>query len=183
MENCKHVMIDIETLGKNPRSPILSIAAVEFSFETGIKKDTPEFHEKIDIDFYDDYKDSFEMDYSTLKWWLKSPRALINVCQGQGKLDEVLTRLTEWFQQFGKNYDVRVWCQSPDFDCVILENAYKWANKEVPWTYWNKRCTRTYYEIVNFKSAKGDHDALNDCKLQVAQICKVYAQLTHQKKQ
>jgi hypothetical protein len=177
-----HVMLDIETLGIDEKAPVLSVACVAFTLENGISKTIKNFHRKVDIEFYDSHKDKFEISYSTLKFWLKNPLAMLKAFSGTERLDDVLKEMSKWVSELG-NPDVKVWCQSPDFDCVILKNAYKSMNLPVPWKFWNQRCTRTYYDLMpGYKPGKADHDALADCILQVSQVCKVYEHLTQQKK-
>ncbi|MCN6062361.1 3'-5' exoribonuclease, partial [Escherichia coli] len=61
---CDHLMIDLETMGKNPDAPIISIGAIFFDPQTGDMG--PEFSKTIDLETADGV-----IDRDTIKWWLK----------------------------------------------------------------------------------------------------------------
>lgn len=174
-------MLDIETLGTNNKSPILSIGACEFDFETGVKSKNT-FHTKIDVACYDNLKQAFEMDYGTLKWWSKQSN-FQNVMNGQVTLHEALLALKVWFEQFDVN-KVQVWSQGPDFDFPITKHAFGVFKMAIPWKYYNQRDTRTLYSIApGFKRSVHEgtmHDALEDCIHQVSEACQAF-KLIHQK--
>ena len=80
-------------------------------------------------------------------------------------LDEGLKKLSKFIKN-SKN----VWCHSPNFDCVILENAYRLCNLEIPWKFYNLRDTRTIYDLGNVKLktiGETKHHALHDCYNQI----------------
>ncbi|EGF1567842.1 RecE family exodeoxyribonuclease, partial [Escherichia coli] len=58
-----HLMIDLETMGKNPDAPIISIGAIFFDPQTGDMG--PEFSKTIDLDTAGGV-----IDRDTMKWWL-----------------------------------------------------------------------------------------------------------------
>ncbi|EFK0619947.1 exonuclease, partial [Escherichia coli] len=62
-----HLMIDLETMGKNPDAPIISIGAIFFDPQTGDMG--PEFSKTIDLDTAGGV-----IDRDTMKWWLKQSR-------------------------------------------------------------------------------------------------------------
>ncbi|EFG9970480.1 exonuclease, partial [Escherichia coli] len=64
---CDHLMIDLETMGKNPDAPIISIGAIFFDPQTGDMG--PEFSKTIDLDTAGGV-----IDRDTMKWWLKQSR-------------------------------------------------------------------------------------------------------------
>ncbi|MCM4863587.1 3'-5' exoribonuclease, partial [Escherichia coli] len=59
-----HLMIDLETMGKNPDAPIISIGAIFFDPQTG--EMGPEFSKTIDLETAGGV-----IDRDTIKWWLK----------------------------------------------------------------------------------------------------------------
>ncbi|HAN8808010.1 TPA: exonuclease, partial [Escherichia coli] len=59
-----HLMIDLETMGKNPDAPIISIGAIFFDPQTGDMG--PEFSKTIDLDTAGGV-----IDRDIIKWWLK----------------------------------------------------------------------------------------------------------------
>ncbi|WP_197278100.1 3'-5' exoribonuclease, partial [Escherichia coli] len=62
-----HLMIDLETMGKNPDAPIISIDAIFFDPQTGDMG--PEFSKTIDLETAGGV-----IDRDTIKWWLKQSR-------------------------------------------------------------------------------------------------------------
>ncbi|EHK4833930.1 3'-5' exoribonuclease, partial [Escherichia coli] len=62
-----HLMIDLETMGKNPDAPIISIGAIFFDPQTG--EMGPEFSKTIDLETAGGV-----IDRDTIKWWLKQSR-------------------------------------------------------------------------------------------------------------
>ncbi|HAY8857911.1 TPA: exonuclease, partial [Shigella boydii] len=64
---CDHLMIDLETMGKNPDAPIISIGAIFFDPQTGDMG--PEFSKTIDLETAGGV-----IDRDTIKWWLKQSR-------------------------------------------------------------------------------------------------------------
>ncbi|ENZ5980691.1 3'-5' exoribonuclease, partial [Escherichia coli] len=58
-----HLMIDLETMGKNPDAPIISIGAIFFDPQTGDMG--PEFSKTIDLETAGGV-----IDRDTIKWWL-----------------------------------------------------------------------------------------------------------------
>ncbi|EIY2756125.1 3'-5' exoribonuclease, partial [Escherichia coli] len=62
-----HLMIDLETMGKNPDAPIISIGAIFFDPQTGDMG--PEFSKTIDLETAGGV-----IDRDTIKWWLKQSR-------------------------------------------------------------------------------------------------------------
>ncbi|NGI10233.1 exonuclease, partial [Escherichia coli] len=61
---CDHLMLDLETMGKNPDAPIISIGAIFFDPQTGDMG--PEFSKTIDLETAGGV-----IDRDTIKWWLK----------------------------------------------------------------------------------------------------------------
>ncbi|EOT7006152.1 RecE family exodeoxyribonuclease, partial [Escherichia coli] len=59
---CDHLMIDLETMGKNPDAPIISIGAIFFDPQTGDMG--PEFSKTIDLETAGGV-----IDRDTIKWW------------------------------------------------------------------------------------------------------------------
>lgn len=133
------VMIDCETLATGPKPLILSIGAALWDGK-GVR-DT--FYYEIDASLYEE---GFEIDPSTVLWWLKqSPEAQKRVLINEGdKMDlfDALARLHDWLPAFPV-----VWSNGASADIVWLESAYNHFNLKVPWDFWNVRCFRTLKEL------------------------------------
>jgi hypothetical protein len=89
-----HVMVDLETMGKNPNAPIVSIGAVVFDPATGKLGET--FYKVIILESAISW--GAEIDPSTVIWWLKQSSearsAIVN--DDAIKLDDALIMFTEF---------------------------------------------------------------------------------------
>jgi hypothetical protein len=173
----KDLMIDIETLGTQSYSGIISIAAVQFDLETGKTGET--FFRNIDFESLQKHK--LQIDASTLLWWLKQkPEVLKQSLTIAKPLMEVMTE----FEAFCKKTPgLRPWGNSARFDLGLIENAMKTCGMKAPWSPWNEMCVRT---IANLKPSikknmkfEGDaHNALADCHHQIKYLHATYKAIT-----
>ena len=169
----KHnIMIDIETLGTEPRSAVVSIGAVEFSaMGTG-----GEFYEVVDLK---SAMASGQVDAGTLKWWLKQGAAN-SVWSVEGEdLRLVLARFSMWLGNICDKKDLQIWANAPSFDCTILRHAFSESGLPVPWNYWNERDHRTLKNLwpVKYNPSGIKHNALDDARNQAChaiKICSMY---------
>ncbi|EOT9004900.1 3'-5' exoribonuclease, partial [Escherichia coli] len=88
-----HLMIDIETMGKNPNAAIISIGAIFFDPQTGDMG--PEFSKTIDLDTAGGV-----IDRDVIKWWLKQSReAHSAILTDEIPLDDALLQLREFIAE------------------------------------------------------------------------------------
>lgn len=179
------VMIDIETLGIRPTSIIASIGAVVFDIDEDITK-APNFlrsfYKKIDI--VDCQANGLTIDADTVKFWITQDFAVkADLLNTKERLRNVLLDLSVWWTvdcQLSKS--TSLWCHGPSFDAVILENAFRVCELEVPWAYNSPRDTRTIFELAGVdikKEVRGGifHNALEDCIFQVQMVQKAWKRL------
>ena len=169
-------MLDIETLGTQSNSVIISIGAVRFNLETG--ETGEEFYKNIDIDTCLDM--GLKVSGKTIQWWLsQSGSARDALKKDQGGLHSVLFHLSEFINE--KDY---VWGNSARFDLGLLSDAYNKINVNIPWDFRNELDVRTLVylnpiikkDIV--KENKGvAHNAIDDCKLQIKYCSKIHKNL------
>ena len=162
----KHIMIDLETLGTEPYSVILSLGAAVFDPYAGIgsagKRADIQHSFEINIDPISSQKAGLRIDASTTAWWFNperdEPRRVwFNTLKFE--LPLALDGFDMWLNEIGIPKDERViWGNGSDFDNVLLANAYKVAGREAPWNHWNNRCFRT------LKNLSGDNDLRPDHK-------------------
>jgi exodeoxyribonuclease VIII len=115
----QHVMVDIETLGRGPYAPVVSIGAVAFDPDVSGDNIGSTFHRKMTFKAA-----SYQRvpDQSTLDWWAKQPaeaQAALLIDQ----IDDVagvLTEFCEWFPE-----GAFVWGNGPTFDITILETLFQ----------------------------------------------------------
>ncbi|EPM6447811.1 3'-5' exoribonuclease domain-containing protein, partial [Escherichia coli] len=108
-----HLMIDLETMGKNPDAPIASIGAVFFDPQTG--EQGPEFSKIIDMGTC-----GGTVDISTIEWWLqRSGEARAAILADRIPLDDALLQLREFIDENSGEFFVQVWGNGANFDNVI----------------------------------------------------------------
>lgn len=170
-------MIDIETLGTNPNSCILTIGAIKFNRnkDIGDLKDCERFYIRIDQKSCENL--GMEVNNDTLEWWKnQNPQSRYEALDNMKNRIDIKDGLLE-LKKFIKDSKY-IWANSPNFDCVILENAYKKCNLEVPWKFWNLRDCRTVYDIgnTNLKSFVKEtiHHSLIDCYNQILCLQKAF---------
>ena len=136
-----HLMIDLETMGKNPDAPIISIGAIFFDPQTGDMG--PEFSKTIDLDTAGGV-----IDRDVIKWWLKQSReAQSAIMTDEIPLDDALLQLREFIDENSGEFFVQVWGNGANFDNVILRRSYERQGIPCPWRYCNDRDVRTIVEL------------------------------------
>lgn len=171
----KHLMVDLETLGNQSFSSILSIAALEFDLESG--ETGQEFH--VNISLESNMKFGLHPNPDTIMWWLQQNE--------QARLELVnakkipLEHALESFNAFC-NHSYQIWGNSARFDLGLLQNAYNRLGIAIPWDFRKERCVRT---LVSFSPEtkenhvfKGTvHNALSDCYNQVSYCSTIWNKL------
>ena len=163
-------MIDIETLSIKPNATILTIGAIKFnkSIQERPLKDMETFYIRINKNSCEKLK--MDVDPKTIEWWkTQNDKTYYEAFENTDRIDikEGLVQLSN-FLKGHKN----IWANSPNFDIVILENAYNCCKLDIPWNFWNLRDTRTVYDLASvrlndFFNKDEHHNALNDCHSQI----------------
>ncbi|HHK9535418.1 TPA: 3'-5' exoribonuclease [Escherichia coli] len=175
-----HLMIDLETMGKNPDAPIISIGAIFFDPQTGDMG--PEFSKTIDLDTAGGV-----IDRDTIKWWLKQSReAQSALLTDEIPLDDALLQLREFIDENSGEFFVQVWGNGANFDNVILRRSYERQGIPYPWRYCNDRDVRTIVELgkaIDFDARtaipfEGErHNALDDARHQAKYVSAIWQKL------
>jgi len=182
-----HLMVDLETMGKKPGAPIVSVGAVFFDPSSG--KTGAEFYQVINLESSMSF--GARPDASTILWWLKqSPeaRSAIVVDDTVG-LVEALEQFLDFIAENAANGSrtVQLWGNGSSFDCSLLEAAFELADTLFPIPHWNYRDVRTVVELgkaVGLNSRyeipfEGDqHNALADARHQVKYVSAIWQRLT-----
>ncbi|EME8842997.1 3'-5' exoribonuclease, partial [Escherichia coli] len=175
-----HLMIDIETMGKNPNAAIISIGAIFFDPQTGDMG--PEFSKTIDLDTAGGV-----IDRDVIKWWLKQSReAQSAILTDEIPLDDALLQLREFIAENSGEFFVQVWGNGANFDNVILRRSYERQGIPCPWHYHNDRDVRTIVELgkaIDFDARtaipfEGErHNALDDARYQAKYVSAIWQKL------
>ena len=177
---CDHLMIDLETMGKNPDAPIISIGAIFFDPQTGDMG--PEFSKTIDLETAGGV-----IDRDTIKWWFKQSReAQSAIMTDEIPLDDALLQLREFIDENSGEFFVQVWGNGANFDNTILRRSYERQGIPCPWRYYNDRDVRTIVELgkaIDFDARtaipfEGErHNALDDARYQAKYVSVIWQKL------
>ncbi|EOL3659763.1 3'-5' exoribonuclease, partial [Escherichia coli] len=175
-----HLMIDLETMGKNPDAPINALAGTFFDPATG--EMGPEFSKTIDLETAGGV-----IDRDTIKWWLKQSReAQSAILTDEIPLDDALLQLREFIDENSGEFFVQVWGNGANFDNVILRRSYERQEIPCPWHYTNDRDVRTIValglvmdfdarSVITFEGER--HNALHDARYQAKYVSAIWQKL------
>lgn len=161
-----HIMVDLETMGTNSNSAIVSIGACKFT-QFGI---SDQFYSKISLKSCADLK--MHIDADTIIWWLKqSDEARKELVEGKDHILQALIEFSNWIGEIDG-----IWGNGASFDNVILSNAFGAVNLPTPWKFWQDRCYRTVksFSQVEMKRIGTHHNALSDAISQAEHLIAIW---------
>lgn len=155
----ENVMVDIETLGTDPGSAIIAIGLCEFD-AAGLGSQR---HISVSTESCEQY--GMSQDEDTVEWWESQPEQARQQLDGGAELPEALDKVSKFCDR-----DQKIWANSPAFDVVMLEDAYRRCFKQPPWEFWNTRDMRTVRDLLPWPDElerietipAGEHHALHD---------------------
>lgn len=155
--NTDHVMVDLETADNVPTAAILSIGAVVFKGPNeGLT-----FYQAVDLRSCSNR--GLTTSSQTMSWWAKQSPEAQKVFTDPERLPLVraLFSFSDFMLQLS---DPRVWGNGASFDNAILANAYRAAELNLPWKFWNDRCYRTVAAGIRQRRVQTGthHNALDD---------------------
>lgn len=176
MNQFEDLMCDTEALGLPPTGALVSIGARFFDLKTETLG--PSFQRTIHL--ASSVAHGGTIDAGTCLFWLRqSDEARKGIAYNGEPIDLVLQDFSNWIKQTCRHEDVRVWANSPAFDCVIVGGAYDRLGMPRPWHFSKERDFRTaraLYPMVEYNvEEKGDgaHTALADADFQIAHLLKI----------
>jgi len=190
------IMVDLETLGRDPQNPVIQIGAIAFDVVTGAK-----YSEFVEYCILDAKVTPINPD--TYKWWLDTNTILLQDLLKRG-LDSGITeaqmfeRFVKWIEKTAKangiaKGDVHLWGNGILFDNYIIRGKCEMYGLKYPIPYQNDKDVRTIVDayctkahmtrnevVILFKNASGlvQHDAINDCQIQINMVRHCYTTLT-----
>lgn len=174
-----HVMLDTETWGLTPGSHLRSIGAVEFDPNRGALGS--KFYANVSA------QPSYGLtsDASTREWWAKQSFDAREMLQHK-QLDLLIAikRFAVWFEGLDvEPARIRVWAHGPQFDCSIVDAAFRAVKLPTPWHYRAPRDTRTMLEAAgmdpttDFPLVGTEHNALDDAISQALGVMEAFNRL------
>lgn len=158
-------MLDLETLGTQPGSVVLSIGAVAFDPDEGLGSS---FYTVISVE--DSLRLGLTIDASTLRWWSRQSRTTyveaLNAPE-EASLLGALAAFNTWLE-FNTRGNVWLWGNGADFDLPLLLACYRKTGIKPPWEFYNSRCYRTLKALrpdVRLDRSN-NHNALDDARNQ-----------------
>lgn len=172
----EHLMVDLETMGKQNNAAIVQIGACMFDMQTC--EIGPTFLKNIHLATAMAHGGT--VDASTINFWLGQSEAARNSIRFGGEdIGEVLTEFTVYVEEHSSVKDVLIYGNSPRFDMEKLETAYLRLDMKAPWYWSHERCFRTirhqHPKVVYDTDDKGDtaHNALADAIFQAKHLFKI----------
>ena len=178
----KDIMVDIETLGTDSNSVVVSISAVTFDFLTG--KTGKQF--EIGINVLEQALNGGMIDNDTMKWWSTQSRdakkALTRIQVED--VEESLKAFNLWIAEAISVdlKDVKLWGNGSGFDNVLIRNLYRRSGLDFVLPYWCDNDVRTLVTLANintrdYKFTGTKHNGIDDCKHQIKYCVDAYRSL------
>lgn len=163
-------MLDLETMGTAGDSAIIAIGAVAFD-NSGVKQ---KFYTNVNLQSCIDL--GLKVDGSTVIWWMgQSDQARSIFSCDSPHLNVALLNFANWFKSVNGD---EVWGNGAAFDNVILSTAYRKAQLQQPWKFWNDRCYRTIKNLnpsVKLNRVGTYHNAVDDAESQALHLIDIMA--------
>ncbi len=184
----RNIMVDIETLGTKPGCAILSIGAVEFNpFAELEEKQVFGKTFYAEIDLMSCLMAGLTIDPNTLQFWRKKYEDETASFFGEQKIGLMmaLAGLKQFVQgQSGSapTQEIKIWANSPSFDCDILEFTLTLLKIDQFWSFRDRLDCRTAVflsdlDLKTLAQPNVKHNALDDAKFQARSIQAAVAKL------
>lgn len=171
------IMLDLETMGSGPNAAIVAIGAIEMDLERHLLGER--FYAVVDL--ASSIAAGGVMDPSTVLWWMRqSDDARQALLEDGEPIETVLQLLADWLGESAPPEEIRIWGNGAAFDNVILAEAYRRLDMEVPWKFWHDRCYRTLkaqHPGVPAPNTGTKHNAIDDAERQALHLLAI--QETH----
>lgn len=170
-----HMMVDLETASDQPDAVISAIGVAVFDAPNSSRPGQiySELYLRVDGETHQNL--GGHVSFDTFRWWLgQSDDARREIREGKTHIEEALAKLTEIVREYRVS---EVWGNGADFDCVILQSAYRHARMKCPFEFRQHRCFRTlkalYPDVTELSVAhrypsvvRVKHHALHDARWQ-----------------
>lgn len=164
-------MLDVETFGKGPFAPIISLGAVHFNPNIVEGPVISAFY--VTICPIESEKRGFRVEADTAMWWMQpEQREAWDLWTKELHFapDDALNGFSQWLEHldtldppydsdsdFDPERPLRhraIWGNGPAFDNVLLANHFKLLNMQQPWDFGGDRCFRSFKNLPRAASVK-----------------------------
>lgn len=172
MTEIVRITLDLETMSLQPDAAIVQIGACtieqfgeeQLLFTRYINPNEAKLHGHVDI--------------ATMQWWDRQhPSVRAQVFGGTISSKAALADFEAWCKDLcgGDWENLRVYCKGPEFDWVVLRNAFEGVLGHWPFHYRSAQSSRTLLDLVALfglpytpqeLEVPAKHDALEDAKWQ-----------------
>lgn len=166
--NKEFISIDLETLSTHQNASIVSIGAVKFTINEGLKEEfTINITPKSSVDF------GLHLEKSTIEFWMKQPKEISDKWkENPVSLPDALIAFNVWLGDCEKSL---LLANGSVFDFGILRSSYEVTKIKRPWPYWAEIDLRTISILLDVKLSKGNyHTSLGDAKNQAQQFINLF---------
>lgn len=179
------VMVDLETLGKRPGCPVLSIGATAFDPRAPFTGEVQELSRQ-NIFYAKISKEScltlgLQPDPETEAWWGdQSQEARDEAFGGTTDAREAVMALYNWLWKLRpgeREPQINVWSHGEDFDQPILTHLFELLGLVRPWPYDAGRDTRSILDVAGVPYKGTKHMALEDSYDQSVAIGRAFHEL------
>ncbi len=178
----RHVMVDLETLGTEPFTPILSIGACRFNMESEMlpfaDPENDLFYQAVTLESC--LEAGLRPSASTVLWWMQQGKDAQQVFSDPNAvaLPQALDAFTDWLD----SRPDEMWGNSARFDFGLLSSAYRACGKVVPWDFRRERCYHTMKALptagaVRIEREGVHHNALDDAVSQARHLRRIMLHL------
>ncbi len=158
------IIIDCETLGKEPASVITEIGAIAFDRHTFVETDSillkPALFQQLALGR------TYTAD--TLEFHARNG-TLPKDLSDSTDCTHAVTLLSAFFL---KHNPERIWIQGTCFDRPLIEHFCAAVKQPMPWQYWQTTDARSMWHAAfpGIKHAKRPHTALGDCRATLSDL-------------
>lgn len=162
------LMVDFETLDTSENAALLSVGLTVFERHTGNKKKSFEFN----FDLTEQIYKGRVVNPRTVEWWRRTDRTKFLELLSPHPGDCTEAEFTDQLYDLFRVYDIqKVWSRGC-MDFHILQRFH-----EIP--YYKFADVRTLDTLVGKMEYENNHDALDDCRNQVAHVAKAMGVARH----
>lgn len=174
-------MIDVESLGTDPGSLIVSFAIVPFNLQTMFTYQ-PAFLANISME--SSYRKGMKTKADKLRTWIMNKDGRSEqrkeLFVNDRDVTDVMVDAAAYISMFGA--DVYVWSKDM-LDLILMKDYFRACRIKTPWRYYRERCVRT---VADFdpelrKEAENEvsniqYSPFNDCMVQIEYVRRIINQ-------